>query len=89
MTSGSRLTYGVITSQCYWARFLSCCTETRRLEALRIQREQEAEERRQLAEKEQCEEEASIQEAHRLEEGWCVCEQLAREEGKASSAAAP
>ena len=60
----------------------SLLTETRRLEALHIQREQEAEERRQMAEKERCEEEARIQEAHRLEEERRVCEKLACEEAE-------
>ncbi|KAL4081947.1 hypothetical protein V8B97DRAFT_2031921 [Scleroderma yunnanense] len=56
--------------------------ETRRLEALSVQREREAEERRQMAEKERLVEEARIQEARRLEEEQRVREQLAREEAE-------
>ena len=56
--------------------------ETRRLEALRIQREREAEERRQRAEMERLAEETRIREARRLEEEQRVQEHLAREEAE-------
>ncbi|KAI6047096.1 hypothetical protein EDC04DRAFT_2886920 [Pisolithus marmoratus] len=60
----------------------SLLMETRRLEAIRVQREKEAEERKQREEKERLAEEARILEEHRLEEERRILERLALEEAE-------